>query len=805
MVETVIKHLTEFKQLTEAAIPFRLLNEKGERNCARAAEKIIKNQVADVVPSLREETLLYLMENPEAIDCLGKLKKEEDSLNMERFQKILSNVENDKLSDIGYEQMKKIYFDPMIPDEAAYHYMKYYGKLDVSLEEKEQLVNSLTMCIGELDFDRAGEKGRMLLFQPVFSSDLLLGLLEKPKTIESLEDPELLKLVNTLAGYKAGIEPLNQNQFDQLREKPGEILEKKQVVTRYIPKDLLSYGLQLWLWNGALYADLCKLERIFMDGMGASEVFKSRVSYVNTLYQNPLSGIDLSGLSYKKSELLLYAITQKKKNFLRLIQKEKMLFDDLPDNSLLLEESVYLEYLNLNTVNKKNLKESADLILPRRQFHDLKKRMYTFEELKLLCRAEKTVICLYGQLTCMRIDDQICVLRELLKRKCMPRTFQDGQLGILAKALSIKPLSRWIREDFGNIRGLSYETAVWLLVYQEQLKGMEKEITMEEQVFYLLKNLELIKECGSFWELKEKLIMRDISWGVLKEKLTFSEDFVKTNATRIGEFIFAGGAEVIATYLKQQPSKKEEIRRLVVAELLGKFEKLKYPAGDLSREIDFAVSKEVELEWEKDLTYICGDLTLQEETRLLPIMQIGEIPTYSCISYRTGSNSHCLLSCFDSNKKFLFIPKNGQVVFRAMLRLTKGSYADDMHRKKIQFADLSNLDETKDEEGEELVLFLERYYEKNLSCEELDAAVNLAIETAKEKANKLGARFVLSTYYQYNVRTNEYIKSSYYLYISKSKNGSQYLDSLFGSASVTDSGCYGKNLFLMENKSKRAA
>ena len=110
MVETVIKHLTEFKQMTEAAIPFRLLNEQGEINCARAAEKIIKNQVADIIPSLREETLLYLMENPEAIDCLGKLKKEEDSLNMERFQKILSNVENDKLSDIGYGQMKKIYF-----------------------------------------------------------------------------------------------------------------------------------------------------------------------------------------------------------------------------------------------------------------------------------------------------------------------------------------------------------------------------------------------------------------------------------------------------------------------------------------------------------------------------------------------------------------------------------------------------------------------------------------------------------------------------------------------------------------------
>lgn len=144
--------------------------------------------------------------------------------------------------------------------------------------------------------------------------------------------------------------------------------------------------------------------------------------------------------------------------------------------------------------------------------------------------------------------------------------------------------------------------------------------------------------------------------------------------------------DIIAT------SKKEEIRRLVVAELLGKFKQLKYPAGDLGREIDFTVSKEVEMEWEKDLTYTYGNLTIKEETRLLPIMQIGEIPTYSCISYRTGSNNHCLLSCFDSNKKFLVIEKNGQMVFRAMLRLTKGSYADDRNRKKIQFADLSNLD-----------------------------------------------------------------------------------------------------------------
>ena len=128
------------------------------------------------------------------------------------------------------------------------------------------------------------------------------------------------------------------------------------------------------------------------------------------------------------------------------------------------------------------------------------------------------------------------------------------------------------------------------------------------------------------------------------------------------------------TFLERQPSKIEEIRRLVTAELLGKFDELKYPSGDLMREIDFEVSEEAEKEWKIDRTFTSKNLVLKEETGLLPVMQIGEIPSYSCLSYRSGLNSDCLLSCFDSNKKFLFIRKNGKVVFRAMIRLTKGSY-----------------------------------------------------------------------------------------------------------------------------------
>lgn len=804
MIEVIKRHLAERNMLKTAGLSLCYLAKKGEEKCVRAAEAIIQNEVMDVIPFLGEQVCLYMMEDPETITYLGILKKEGCELNAYRFQRILLDAGTDKVSDFSYEQVKAVYFDPLVTDGTAYSYMKYYGEQNVSKEEKEQLVKSIAMCMDVLDFEKAGEKDRMLLVNPVFSSELLLDLLENVNNLKILQDQGLMELVNTLAGYEAEIRSLNQKQFDQMKERPVEILEKLKIVTRYIEKENLTDGLNLWLWNEALYEDLCKLERAFTDGAEPAEVFSGKVSYVNTLYQNPVSKISLSSLSEEKSEILLYAITQKKKAFLNLINEEAELFYDLPNASMLLKKEVYQEYINLNTLNRKNLKDSADLILLRDRFELLAKREHTFEELKLLCTAKEAVIRLYEQLTC-KCDERLLVLRELIKRECVPYSFWKGQIEPLAAALSQKPLSRWIREDFWNIPDLSYGTALWLLVYREQLEGMEKEITMEQQALYLLKDLALVKECDSLSELKEKLILGDVSWRLLKEKLSFSEEFVQNNAARIGNFLFVGGAEIMETFLERQPSKIEEIRRLVTAELLGKFDELKYPSGDLMREIDFEVSEEAEKEWKIDRTFTSKNLVLKEETGLLPVMQIGEVPSYSCLSYRSGLNSDCLLSCFDSNKKFFFIRKNGQVVFRAMIRLTKGSYVGDRMRKKIQFADLSGAGKPKEEEGEELVLFLERYYEKNLAYEEQDQAVYLAFVAAKEKAKKLGARLVLSCYYQDDVKTKEYIKSNYYLYISKSKNGSQYLDSLYGEASVSDSGDYSSNIFLLENKEQEVA
>ena len=77
------------------------------------------------------------------------------------------------------------------------------------------------------------------------------------------------------------------------------------------------------------------------------------------------------------------------------------------------------------------------------------------------------------------------------------------------------------------------------------------------------------------------------------------------------------------------------------------------------------------------------------------------------------------------------------------------------------------------------------------------------IKVVENKANKMNAVLVLSDYYSKQVIEN-YISTRYYMYISKSKAGSQYLDSLNGQASVSDEGQYKANNFLIWKTSEQS-
>ena len=70
------------------------------------------------------------------------------------------------------------------------------------------------------------------------------------------------------------------------------------------------------------------------------------------------------------------------------------------------------------------------------------------------------------------------------------------------------------------------------------------------------------------------------------------------------------------------------------------------------------------------------------------------------------------------------------------------------------------------------------------------------IKLLENKAKKMNALLVLSSAYE-NEENNNYIVTNYFMYISKSKAGSQYLDSLKGQATISDEGQYRKNKFMI--------
>lgn len=135
--------------------------------------------------------------------------------------------------------------------------------------------------------------------------------------------------------------------------------------------------------------------------------------------------------------------------------------------------------------------------------------------------------------------------------------------------------------------------------------------------------------------------------------------------------------------------------------------------------------------------------------------------------------------------------------------IRKGSFIVADERKTIEFVDVTAKSEPHENKAEELVLFLERYYQSGLSEQEIRKAVNLTAMLVKEKAEKLGARLVLSSSYKNVLENKNYVLTNFYMYISASKNGSQYLDSLGGAAGVSASGSYTCNTFLLEAEERR--
>lgn len=135
--------------------------------------------------------------------------------------------------------------------------------------------------------------------------------------------------------------------------------------------------------------------------------------------------------------------------------------------------------------------------------------------------------------------------------------------------------------------------------------------------------------------------------------------------------------------------------------------------------------------------------------------------------------------------------------------MTKGRLTEKKSKgnSTFTFVDLEDVAGSRRENNrneESLVLFLERPYFGGINLEGEYKAEKLLVDLALRKADELRTMLVLSADYR-NSKLEGFTQTRFNIFISKTKAGAQYLDSLDGQATVDTEGSYKANTFLIRN------
>lgn len=517
--------------------------------------------------------------------------------------------------------------------------------------------------------------------------------------------------------------------------------------------------------------------------------------YINLLHGARFKTIPLTNLTAYQENILTYAILHNKKHFIKTVDENAAVFLSLPKQSILFCEELYQERFNLNELTARDL---ADCVWMTNRKFPAKllevRRTYTFAELKLLYDTPPVYSGLYVLLRPDDLDYRVRVLRQLRKRGALDEITDEGELSALAALLGRKPLHDWRQEEFGHIGGLTAGDTVKLLIHLEKLRHLLPDMRCRADAMLALRSLEILDQFGSMDALKDSLFETDRDWLALAGAMNLSPEFKARHRDTIVEFLCRDGAGIAQTYLKAlDDNRHTAFHRVVKAELMGQFHALKYHEGDLARELDCSVPPEVNAAWQKNLSTESHGFEIREQDDFFATMLLGTQPYATCLSYHGGSYCHCLLACFDSNKKVLYAVRDGQVVGRACIRLTKccASGTGQNVGGGFHFVDLE--DSRKDER---VTLFLERTYYSGATQEERRQVGAMFTELVRQKAREMGTMLVLSMDYC-DAAPEDFVQTRLNLYISASKAGAQYLDSLGGSATVSSEGSYKSSNFLM--------
>lgn len=471
-------------------------------------------------------------------------------------------------------------------------------------------------------------------------------------------------------------------------------------------------------------------------------------------------------------ELVYEAIVDHKKSFLRLMEDDLDLFLQIPYESILFVKD-FRKLLNLNTLQKKDiltlLKKDKEIgwlyTYNTMDFRGLS-GTYTFQELLAVCGQPEWIRKTYAKLD-MRVDEKLRRIRQIFRFNSLKGNRDPAAI---AAALSNESF-----EDYCTRRGIkdASKSDLFLLMELEQtderVSSVANSAKTGQDVKTILRNRksELFEMGLNAFKKAFTDLDTDSSW--LKEQI----EIPKEHQDAFTSFCLDGCASIVHDYYESNHGQQaENVLLIAKATIYGLLDEVKYK--DLHKEIGYSITREQENAWRENITLMDGKVKTGEYTDFASCMNIGVLPERTCMNYRDGAYNECLLSTFDANKKVIYVMEEDEIIGRAILRLSKLSDEGD---KDLHFEDVA---EDTPENKENLVVFLERCYKNGFSGKKAAMIYRKLYDLAKRKAELLGAGLVLADDYKTVAELNGLAKKRSYIYVSESKNGKQYLDSLGG-------------------------
>lgn len=660
--------------------------------------------------------------------------------------------------------------------------------LQASPEARRTAASSIHNCSG-LPLELSQEQKNLLL-EPYTASRTLFSRAMFDEIWTLLESCPGVKNILQLL-HELGIqENLCLDNYEAMAQNMPEYDRLLRSIARQIDAPAMGNFIAFWKKSCCTLYELRRMERWISThpGQNWDSLLSNYSGYVNLLYGKRFKQVDLADVTDYQENILIYAITRNKKHFIRLVDEHPEVFLRLPRSSMLFQESLYQEHFNLNELTEKTLSECAGMAQGRLPAEKLSPGyQYSFPELKTLYGLPGVYFKFYAALQSNSKDYKLKVLKQLCRRKLLCSSMTEADLTVLAGCLSVKTLYDWMETNFRHISGLTAEDAVQILIHLDELRHILPTCQSQADVQLALRNLKSLKQYASIEALRENIIQVDTGWKSLAETMGLTPEFLARYHDNILSFLCSDGAYIAKKYSDCLDNQhREAYFRVVKAELMGKLDQLKYFEGDLQRELDSPLTGPVKTGWKRNLYIVQNDLEVRERDDFIATMLLGEQPYHTCLSYINGAHRECLLSSFDSNKKILYATVDGRIVGRAFLRLTKGRLAGENQDSGFTFVDLENAVSRTELplSREQITLFLERPYISGVGPALEQRVKQMFVELACRKADEMNVTPVLNVSYQDSCKT-DFARTRYDIYISASKAGKQYLDSLDGEASVT--------------------